>query len=131
MGGLNRDSAPDARAPSVRERPWDKFLSGGEQQRLAFARIVLQRPTLVILDEATSALDGANEAQMMELFTDRLHSTTVISVAHRLSLTAYHNRVITVRRGGSGSGLEAGDDASTARHRIRQAPADIGRPAKL
>lgn len=109
------------------DRPWDKFLSGGEQQRLAFARILIQRPTLVILDEATSALDAANEARVMELFTHQLFATTVISVAHRPSLAAYHNRVITVRARGGGSALEVGEDATTARHRIRQALVEMGR----
>ena len=109
------------------DRPWDKFLSGGEQQRLAFARILIQRPTLVILDEATSALDAANEARMMELFTHQLFATTVISVAHRPSLAAYHNRVITVRARAGGSGLELGEDVTTVRHRIREALMGIRR----
>ena len=108
------------------DRAWDKFLSGGEQQRLAFARVLLQQPSLVILDEATSALDAANEARMMELFTHHLYAATVISVAHRPSLAAYHNRVITVRARKGGSGLELGEDATTARHRIRQALVNMG-----
>ena len=109
------------------DRPWDKFLSGGEQQRLAFARLLIQRPTLVILDEATSALDAANEARMMELFTHQLFATTVISVAHRPSLAAYHNRIITVRQGGDGSQVNTRDQDNTIRHRIRAALMDIRR----
>jgi vitamin B12/bleomycin/antimicrobial peptide transport system ATP-binding/permease protein len=103
------------------DRPWEKFLSGGEQQRIAFARLLIQRPTLVFLDEATSALDIVNEAKMMELFTHYLFSTTVISVAHRPSLAAFHNRFITVRLGGRGSGLEAGASTTGVQHKIRRA----------
>ena len=109
------------------DRPWDKFLSGGEQQRLAFARILILRPTLVILDEATSALDKVNEAKMMELFTHELFATTVISVAHRPSLAAYHNRVITVRHSGNGSKIDDRDEVWSLRHRIRSALMKIQR----
>jgi vitamin B12/bleomycin/antimicrobial peptide transport system ATP-binding/permease protein len=111
-------------------RPWDKFLSGGEMQRLAFARVLIQRPTIVILDEATSALDPANEARMMDLFTHHLFATTVVSVAHRPSLAAYHNRVITVRRRGGSSGVESDEAAVTVQQRMRQALVDIQRTMK-
>ena len=50
------------------EERWDKVLSGGEQQRLAFTRLVVLKPDIVITDEATSALDEDAQASMMELF---------------------------------------------------------------
>lgn len=112
------------------EKPWDKYLSGGEQQRLAFARVLIHKPTLAILDEATSALDLANEARMMELFTHHLFATTVISVAHRPSLSAYHSRVVTLRRHHSGAGMDIKNGSATLQHRMRDALVLMNRSAK-
>ncbi len=71
---------------------WGDVLSLGEQQRLTFARILLNRPDFAILDEATSALDLANEAK---LYDHLQHiGTTFISVGHRESLNAYHQNVL-------------------------------------
>jgi len=64
---------------------WSMILSGGEQQRLAFARALLYRPTWLFLDEATSALDEAAEQRMYELLRERLPEATVLSIAHRSS----------------------------------------------
>jgi len=77
---------------------WDKQLSGGEQQRIGFARLLIQRPDIVIMDEATAALDVPSQASMMELFQDELHEATVISVGHRPELEAYHTRKLSLRR---------------------------------
>lgn len=76
--------------------PWDKHLSGGEQQRLAFARILLQRPDYVFLDEATSALDRDNETHLYQLLRDTLPTTTVISVTHHTHLARWHERQLQV-----------------------------------
>jgi len=76
---------------------WGDVLSLGEQQRLTFARILLNQPTFAILDEATSALDLANEAQ---LYDHLQHTgTTYISVGHRESLYAYHPKVLRLGEG--------------------------------
>lgn len=112
------------------DQGWDKMLSGGEQQRLAFARILIHRPTLVILDEATGALDGATEARMMDLFTTQLFSTTVISVAHRASLAKYHNRVLTVHREKQGSRVSSEVGEHGLSQRMRQALASLAAQVK-
>jgi putative ATP-binding cassette transporter len=87
------------------DAPWDQILSGGEKQRLAFARILLHRPNIVVLDEATSALDPASQDQMMELLTSELGATTIVSVAHRPELEAFHSRKITLERHRGGARL--------------------------
>ncbi len=85
------------------EGPWDQTLSGGEKQRLAFARILLHRPDIIVLDEATSALDPKSQDKLMELLTKELDATTIVSVGHRPELEAFHNRKIVLerRRGGA------------------------------
>jgi vitamin B12/bleomycin/antimicrobial peptide transport system ATP-binding/permease protein len=85
------------------DAPWDQILSGGEKQRLAFARILLHRPSIVVLDEATSALDPLSQNHMMQLLTHELNATTIVSVAHRPELEAFHNRKITLERHDGGA----------------------------
>jgi vitamin B12/bleomycin/antimicrobial peptide transport system ATP-binding/permease protein len=85
------------------EGPWDETLSGGEKQRLAFARILLHRPEIIVLDEATSALDPASQEKLMELLTKELGATTIVSVGHRPELEAFHNRKIILERRSGGA----------------------------
>lgn len=80
------------------EGPWDQTLSGGEKQRLAFARIILHRPDVVVLDEATSALDPPSQDGLMNLLTKELHATTIVSVGHRPELEAFHSRKVVLER---------------------------------
>ncbi|MES2749870.1 MAG: ABC transporter ATP-binding protein/permease [Pseudomonadota bacterium] len=87
------------------DSPWDQTLSGGEKQRLAFARLLLHRPDIIVLDEATSALDAPGQARMMELLNDELKDATIISVAHRAELEAFHSRKITLERRTGGAKL--------------------------
>ena len=83
LGGLNN------------EQDWDRTLSMGEQQRLAFARLLLAAPRFAFLDEATSALDLANEARLYrQLMATR---TTPISVGHRPSILKYHAWVLELQ----------------------------------
>ena len=77
------------------EKDWDEVLSLGEQQRLAFARILINKPCYVILDEATSALDIKNEASLYQHFIG--NQITFISVGHRPSLVEYHNYVLEIQ----------------------------------
>jgi putative ATP-binding cassette transporter len=81
---------------------WALQLSPGEQQRIAFARALVQKPDWLFLDEATSAVDEATEARLYRLVRERLAGTTVFSVGHRATLRAFHSRQLLVRANGSG-----------------------------
>jgi putative ATP-binding cassette transporter len=74
---------------------WGTLLSLGEQQRLAFARLLLSKPRYAVLDEATSALDVNNEALLYRHLQES--GTTFVSVGHRPSLLAYHNQVLELQ----------------------------------
>jgi vitamin B12/bleomycin/antimicrobial peptide transport system ATP-binding/permease protein len=87
------------------ERPWDQILSGGEKQRLAFARIFLHRPDIIVLDEATAALDSQSEGQLMKLLSQEFEHATVVSVGHRSELEPLHNRKIVIQPGPQGAKL--------------------------
>jgi putative ATP-binding cassette transporter len=87
------------------EAPWDQTLSGGEKQRLAFARLFLHNPDIVVLDEATSALDAKSQDKMMELLIKELPSATLVSVAHRAELEDFHSRKIVLARRKGGAKL--------------------------
>jgi len=80
------------------EDGWGHTLSGGEQQRLAFARLLVDPPDIVIMDEATSALDEASEAKMMDLLRTDLAGATVIGIARRSGLDGHFDREINLRR---------------------------------
>jgi putative ATP-binding cassette transporter len=75
-----------------RSENWAQMLSGGEQQRLAFARALLNEPDWLFLDEATAALPDDDEAALYRLLKERLPRTTLVSIGHRASLRAYHGR---------------------------------------
>src|SRR5882757_5036001 len=87
------------------DAPWDQTLSGGEKQRLAFARLLLHNPDIIVLDEATSALDEKSQDKMMKMVTDELPKATIVSVAHRAELEAFHSRKITLERRKGGAKL--------------------------
>ncbi len=97
----------DCRLPAFTERldenrHWAQVLSGGEQQRIAFARALLQRPAWLFMDEATSALDEESEAALYGLLQARLPHTAVISIGHRNSLRALHQQTLEIIRGENG-----------------------------
>ncbi len=75
---------------------WESILSGGEKQRLAFARILIHRPDIIVMDEATSALDPPSQERMMKLVLERLPDATVVSVGHRPELEAFHTRKLVL-----------------------------------
>jgi len=74
------------------KQDWPRLLSLGEQQRLAFARLLLNSPRFVVLDEATSALDVATEKHLYQLLSQR--EMAFVSVGHRPSLKSFHNLVL-------------------------------------
>jgi putative ATP-binding cassette transporter len=78
---------------------WEKLLSVGEQQRLAFGRVLVHEPSIVILDEATSALDSGNEASLYARLRDS--GTTLISIAHRAAVLRHHTHVLQLMGGGA------------------------------
>ena len=70
---------------------WSRILSLGEQQRLAFARVLISAPDYIFLDEATSALDEPHELEMYELLRTKLPNVTIVSVGHRSTLFKLHD----------------------------------------
>jgi putative ATP-binding cassette transporter len=98
---------------------WAQQLSGGEQQRVALARALLAKPDWLFLDEATANLDPEAESELYRTLKARLPDTTLVSIAHRPSVAAFHDRRVTLRRqeGRSGelvqaelAGAEGSDD---------------------
>jgi putative ATP-binding cassette transporter len=75
---------------------WRQRLSGGEQQRVAFARVLLHAPDFVFLDEATSALDPELETRLYTALVQSLPRSAIVSVAHRPDLARFHDRVLEV-----------------------------------
>ena len=82
--------------------PWDKAMSLGQQQRLAFARLILHKPKWIFLDESTSALDDDNQDRMMSLLVEELSESAVMSIGHRPGLERYHTRALQLTKTNSG-----------------------------
>ncbi|SQG00389.1 ABC transporter ATP-binding protein [Paucimonas lemoignei] len=78
---------------------WQRMLSPGEQQRLAFARALLFEPQWLFMDEATSAMDEEDEEQLYQAVIDELADVTVISIGHRSSLKRFHRRLLRIEGG--------------------------------
>jgi ABC-type uncharacterized transport system fused permease/ATPase subunit len=93
-----RDTIELKRERMDEEAHWTHVLSPGEQQRVAIARALLNKPDWLFLDEATSALEEDQEGALYRRLADALARTTMISIGHRRSLEAYHQRVIMVER---------------------------------
>ena len=88
---------------------WAKVLSPGEQQRIAFARILLTKPKAVFLDEATSALDEGLEFMLYNLVRTELPDTILVSVSHRSTVEQHHrtNSNCSATANGGSAGSEA------------------------
>lgn len=93
------------------EAHWNRMLSLGEQQRLGLARALLHAPDYLFLDEATASLDEPSEAALYKLLTEKLPQTTVVSIGHRSTLDAFHQRNISMVRDGERFTLRDGKPA--------------------
>jgi len=123
LGALaERMGGGDPHAGLNKVRDWSATLSLGEQQRLAFGRLLWSRPSVAILDEATSALDLTNERRMYELLRSELPGLSYVSVGHRPSLLEYHDTKLRLARDGFSVGridddpaaLKAGEELAEA-----------------
>ena len=91
------------------EENWSGILSGGEQQRVAFVRLLLHKPDIVVMDESTSALDSESQAKLMDKISELLPNTAIISVGHGIELEAFHERKLNLIRREGGAHLVPGD----------------------
>ncbi len=98
---------------------WDKLLSMGQQQRLAFVRMLLHRPKWIFLDEATSALDDDNQERVMSIFENELAESAIVSVGHRPGLERFHTRSLRLETSTTGAQL------------LRRRTLEIKRPHKF
>ncbi len=96
------------------EAHWNRLLSLGEQQRLGIARALLHAPDYLFLDEATASLDEPSEATLYHLLEQRLASATIVSIGHRSTLAAFHQRRLAFNRESDRYWLREGNLASTA-----------------
>ena len=108
---------------------WEKLLSVGEQQRLAFGRVLVHKPGIVILDEATSALDSGNEASLYARLRDS--GATLVSIAHRAGVLRHHTHVLQLKGDGGwevhdARGYEFDKPAAPAPVRLPAAASFVG-----
>jgi putative ATP-binding cassette transporter len=93
---------------------WDQILSGGEQQRVSFARSLVHKPQWIFMDEATSALDEAGQENIMKLLIEDLPETSIVSIGHRPGLEVFHTRELNLEPG-------KGTEGATLRQLVRKA----------
>ena len=91
---------PQLAARLDEEAHWNRMLSLGEQQRLGIARALLHEPQYLFLDEATASLDEPSEAALYKLIERKLPATTIVSIGHRSTLDAFHQRNVVLSRDG-------------------------------
>jgi putative ATP-binding cassette transporter len=96
------------------EAHWSRMLSMGEQQRLGLARALLHAPQYLFLDEATASLDEASEARLYRLLEEKMPATTIVSIGHRSTLEAFHQRNVVLTRDGDRFALQNRGEAAQA-----------------
>lgn len=94
--------------------PWDQVLSSGEKQRIAFVRLFLHRPDIIVMDEAMAALDSSSQGMLMQLVATRLPDATVLSISYRPELEALHDRRLLFEHRPGGSRLISEERARPA-----------------
>ena len=109
------------------EDRWDQLLSGGERQRVAFARLLIQRPSIIVMDEATAALDEESQTSLLNLVREELKDSTLISVGHRPSLDAFHDKKLTLTRRDAGAELSSTTIHGPIARRLRDWTFGFGR----
>lgn len=77
---------------------WSQRLSGGEKQRIAFARVLLKKPKWLFMDESTASLDSKHEQKIYELLKTELKDTTFVSIAHKSSVEPFHDRILFLHK---------------------------------
>ena len=105
---------PDLAKRVDEEAHWNRMLSLGEQQRLGIARAILHAPDYLFLDEATASLDEPAEAALYHLLEQRLAQATIVSIGHRSTLAAFHDRRLAFMREGEAHALREGSPAPAA-----------------
>ena len=95
------------------EASWSRILSGGEKQRLTFARVMILRPDIIVLDESTAAMDPPAQDRLMTLLSQECKDATIVSIGHRPELARFHQRKLVLEPGTSGARLVAGSDQVT------------------
>ena len=109
------------------DAPWERTLSGGEQQRLAFAQLFIQKPTLIVMDEATAALDPESQDVLLRRIGERLPDSAIVSVGHRPELEAFHDRRLVLARREDGAKLVADEPLNAGGRGLRRKILGLGR----